>query len=195
MASMIQPGFPDPSVDSQQLFRSLLAAMAEPGSIRQLESALPAGHALDRAGRAIALSLCDFETPVWLAPGLLPDADDLRFHCGCPLVREPMEAAILFAHADDTLPALDTLRHGDAMHPEHGATLVIQTRALRNNGGWNLTGPGIADERRLFVDGIPGQWRRQRTTMHARFPVGVDIFFTCGDRLCALPRTTRLRES
>jgi alpha-D-ribose 1-methylphosphonate 5-triphosphate synthase subunit PhnH len=50
-----------------------------------------------------------------------------------------------------------------------------------------LEGPGIETQARLDLPD-PAAFRRN----HARFPLGLDFFFTCGDRLAAVPRSTRV---
>ena len=76
--------------DSQQVFRLVLAAMSEPGSVHDIEVDMTPPARLDPATAAVCLTLLDFETPVWLDAAA--DSDEtrawLRFHCGCPLVAD-----------------------------------------------------------------------------------------------------------
>ena len=53
-----------------------------------------------------------------------------------------------------------------------------------------LTGPGIADAARLSLPDVAA-FRANR----ALFPLGLDFFFTCGDRLAALPRSTVVAQA
>ena len=63
------PGFADPVHDSQQTFRALLDALAQPGLYQTTVAvAPPAG--LTPSCAAAALTLLDLETTVWLQPGL-----------------------------------------------------------------------------------------------------------------------------
>jgi alpha-D-ribose 1-methylphosphonate 5-triphosphate synthase subunit PhnH len=55
--------------------------------------------------------------------------------------------------------------------------------------GARLTGPGIETETRLSLPEIAA-FQKNR----ARFPLGFDCFFTCGDRVAGLPRSTRVQE-
>ncbi len=57
--------------------------------------------------------------------------------------------------------------------------------------GQNLTGPGIQKESRLKVDGLTGNFWPEWKMNHSRYPLGVDVIFTAGKDLAALPRTTR----
>jgi alpha-D-ribose 1-methylphosphonate 5-triphosphate synthase subunit PhnH len=55
--------------------------------------------------------------------------------------------------------------------------------------GARLTGPGIETEARLSLPEVAA-FQANR----ARFPLGFDCFFTCGDRVAGLPRSTRVQE-
>ena len=56
-------GFTDLSVQSATAFRSILQAMAQPGTIHQLEGAVPPSP-LSVAAGVVLLTLCDPETPL-----------------------------------------------------------------------------------------------------------------------------------
>ena len=64
--SALRPGFLAPVADSQQVFRRVLRAMSEPGSLQDIAVDLAPPAPLDRATAALCLTLLDFETPVWL---------------------------------------------------------------------------------------------------------------------------------
>jgi alpha-D-ribose 1-methylphosphonate 5-triphosphate synthase subunit PhnH len=72
--SALSPGFSDPVHDTQAVFRTLLDALARPGTLGIVERVLPRDPAAttprtkaDRATLATLLALCDSSTPVWLA--------------------------------------------------------------------------------------------------------------------------------
>jgi alpha-D-ribose 1-methylphosphonate 5-triphosphate synthase subunit PhnH len=137
---------------------------------------------------ALILTLCDGTTPLHLAPS--HDTEALRgwitFHTGAPLVGA--EAA---AFALGTWEALQPWpirhRHGGISrplrHPDRGDAGAGGDRCAR------LTGPGIETEARLSLPEIAA-FQANR----ARFPLGFDCFFTCGDRVAGLPRSTRVQE-
>jgi len=190
----VSPGFADPTRESQQVFRKLMNAMARPGTIHDLASAPDAPAGLDRAAGAVALTLFDFETSVWLDPALRngPVEGWLRFHCGAPFVTDAQAAAFAIVTNLAAAPALTDFNVGDAKYPDRSTTLVIQLPSLETGPGITLTGPGIQTEAKLALTGLrPGFWAEVQEN-HARFQFGVDLIFVAGDRLTALPRSTRV---
>lgn len=189
----VGPGFADPVFESQAAFRGCLSALATPGTVVSVGAGLEFVPALDAAASALLLALLDQDTRLWLSPGAAAGrtAASLKFHTGCSLAATPGEADFALVAGADELPALEDFSAGSQEYPERSATIVLQVPAILESG-WRLTGPGIRDEARLSVPalgaGFLQQWERNR----ARFPRGVDLYFSCGDRLCGLPRTTRI---
>ena len=175
---------------AQQVFRTLLRAMAEPGRVEALAPCCTPPAGVDPAAAAILLALVDADTPLWLDPASSPAADFFRFHTGAPIVAAPEAASFLLAQARHR-PALPLLAAGSADYPDRSATLVLAVDGF-DDGPWRLSGPGIAATRRFGAAGVDtgfaGEWREN----HARFPLGVDVFFAARDRVAGLPRSTAL---
>jgi len=180
-------GFADPAAQSARSFRGILEAMARPGQIETLEGACPPAP-LSVAGGCALLTLADGTTPVHLAGAADCDAvrDWLRFHIGAPLV-----AAQDAAFAIGTWAALSPLHRfavGLPDYPDRSATLIVERDHLEPKGA-RLTGPGIATEAQLNLPEITA-FQDNR----ALFPLGLDFILTSGDRVAALPRSTRVSE-
>lgn len=188
----IPAGFEDPVHHAQASFRHILEAMAHPGRIHDLPCAQQAVAGLQAASAAIALTLADFETPVWLAPGCHAAADFLRFHCGCPLVADPREASFAFASNWDECPPLADFDLGDDDEPARSTTLVVAVDRLQPDGSLVLRGPGIAHHHLLEPSALPAHRLAQRAALSALFPRGLDLILAHGAQICALPRTTRI---
>ncbi|MEZ5931207.1 MAG: phosphonate C-P lyase system protein PhnH [Alphaproteobacteria bacterium] len=193
--TVLTPGFANPPLQAQSVFRLVLGAMASPGRVNMLSDDAPiAPSPLEDATFALALTLLDFETAVWLDASLsTPDVlAGLRFHCGCPIVNRPEEAAFALIGEAAHLPSLDAFDHGTPDYPDRAATLVIQAQGLVEGEGWTLSGPGIRQRAKLRVLGLPDAMIGQLQANRARFPNGVDLVFTCGRQFACLPRTTEL---
>ncbi len=192
--AMLLPGLADPVIDGQRIFRRLLDAMARPGTIVTLAPLPAAPGPLDPATAAVALALADRETAVWLddAAGTAAVRRHLRFHCGCPLASDPAQADFVIAADMRALPPLDAFNPGSDEYPDRSTTLILQVPVLIGGEAWTLAGPGIRDRAAMAIAGLPVGFRDQVVANNAGFPRGVDLIFTSGAQLCALPRSTRL---
>lgn len=178
-------GFADAPVAAAHAFRAVMEAMARPGTIVTLTGAAPPAPMSVAAG-AVVLTLCDPETPVYLAPShdVAAVRDWIAFHTGAPIVT-PDRA--MFALGDWAgLQPLDRFAIGTPEYPDRSATLIVELPALGAQG-LRLTGPGIRDAAALSLPEVAAF-----RTNAALFPLGLDFCFTCGDRAAALPRTTHV---
>src|SRR5262245_23241584 len=145
---MLTAGFADPVLSAQETFRAILNAMARPGSLQPLGVGLSPPPPLNKGAAAIALTLCDQDTPVWLDAELrasVSACEWLGFHCGCPLVDDPAAAAFAFAGRLAKVPAFETFNIGTVDYPDRSTTIVLQVDTLWPEKGLVLSGPGIRD--------------------------------------------------
>lgn len=181
----LRGGFADPPVQAAHAFRAALGAMARPGRIETVTGA-SAPAPVSVAAAVLLLTLCDGETPVFLAPGHdgLDIRDWIAFHIGAPLVDR---AGAQFALGGwDSLAPLAEFPIGTPEYPDRSATLIVELDRLEQTGA-RLSGPGIRDVTRLTLPD-PAALRANR----ALFPQGLDFYFTAGSRLAAVPRSTHV---
>jgi alpha-D-ribose 1-methylphosphonate 5-triphosphate synthase subunit PhnH len=192
----LETAFRDPVRQSQSVFRAAMEAMASPGRIVVLRSGLAPPPPLNGPTAALLLTLCDYETPVWLDPAFAENTDVatfLRFHTGAGLVRSPSDAAFAaIADAMAMLP-LSAFAQGTAAYPDRSTTLIVQVETLANDG-WRLEGPGIRGSTRLRAAPLSTDFSDRLLVNRAAFPRGVDIFFASADAIAALPRSVRVVE-
>lgn len=190
------PGLADPVFDSQRIFRAVLDALAHPGRIVAIDAVLQPPPPLGTAAAAVLLTLADADTNVWLdaAAGTPELAAHLAFHCGCPRVLQPEEARFAVIADPAAMPPLSAFDQGTASYPDRSATLIIEVAALEGGVPWTLAGPGIKDRTTFAPQGLPEAFPGWLAENRARFPMGVDLLFTCAGRLAALARTTRLED-
>jgi alpha-D-ribose 1-methylphosphonate 5-triphosphate synthase subunit PhnH len=181
-------GFAEAPVQSARAFREVMEAMARPGTIRRITGALPPPP-LSVAAGTLLLTLADPTTPLHLAGAA--DCPELRgwisFHTGAPLT--DARAAMLAVGTWADLQPVTRFRVGEPAYPDRSATLIVETDRLVNQGPV-LTGPGIELATWLSLPETAA-FRTNR----ARFPLGFDTIFTCGDRIAALPRSTRVEAA
>ncbi len=183
-AHALEGGFADAPIDASHAFRRIMTAMARPGTIRRVVGALAPAPLGVAAGTAV-LTLCDPDTPLFLAPSV--DTQDVRdwitFQTGAPFVRA---RDAMFAVGDWAGMPVDDFAIGTSEYPDRSATLIVELARLEDTGA-TLRGPGIRDTAALSLPETEAFDRNARL-----FPLGLDFIFTCGDRLAALPRTTRV---
>jgi alpha-D-ribose 1-methylphosphonate 5-triphosphate synthase subunit PhnH len=192
MAEILTPGFADPVHGAQTSFRTLLTALSEPGRVLTLAAVTETPPGLKPAMAAVALTLMDADTPIWTDGKSSAASAWLRFHCGAPLVEELSRAAFALCADGHGTPPLSAMNLGEDDYPDRSATVVIEVASLAEGSGWRLSGPGIETERLLAIGGLPATFRQQWSANGAIFPRGVDVVFTCGDRVAGLPRRIRI---
>jgi alpha-D-ribose 1-methylphosphonate 5-triphosphate synthase subunit PhnH len=195
-ASAYAGAFTDPVFQSQSVFRALMDAMARPGTIAPLGALAKPPAPLGAGAGAIALTLCDDGTPVWLTAALIHSSVPawLSFHTGAPVTDVKPEARFVFIEAGGLVPGFDQFALGTQEYPDRSATLVLEISALNGGPEFAATGPGIKGETIVAPQGLPEifltLWAENRTL----FPRGVDLILVAGTDILCLPRTTQLRR-
>lgn len=189
--SALAPGLSDAVSETQWAFRQLLDALARPGQVRMIGAALP-GVALGGAMSRLLLCLCDHETPVWWQNRHSPLVQWLRFHTGAPVTDSPAQSSFAVLNDIQQAPALAEFASSPVGAPEFASTLLIELPALMGGPLLNWRGPGITSLQHVGLRGLPGDFWRHRQDSLSSFPRGVDIVFTCGENIMALPRTAQV---
>ncbi|WP_239954610.1 phosphonate C-P lyase system protein PhnH [Pantoea sp. Z09] len=180
--------FNHPVADAQRAFRRILKAMSEPGVMVSLPLAQGWG-ALSPAATAVLLTLVDQESPLWIEPQIDNAIlrSNLRFHTGVPL-SESRDAPFALSHASSS-PCPADFAAGDNLAPEKSTTLIIEVPSLNGGLTLRLSGPGLREPRAIAPQLPESVLDYLRNRPHP-FPQGVDLIFTCGEAMMALPRTT-----
>lgn len=194
--SEIISGFADQALDSARAFRLMLDAMARPGRILPTPEAVDAPSPLLPTAATICLTLCDYDTPLWLdetcrTPAVL---DYLRFHSGVPIVEEISAASFLLCSTASAATALAEANRGTAEYPDASATLIVQLPLFPSDEYLTLGGPGIDGTRVFSTCGLAPRFWDLMADNHALFPLGCDVFFATAGEIAALPRSTQIKR-
>lgn len=184
----LAPGFADPVLDSQAVFRRVLDAMARPGRIVTVPVEIGPPAPLDVATAALCLALADFETPVW-TDAAVSVGPWLRFHCGARIEGDPMLAGFAVVTDVANLLPLDRFAPGTDAFPDRSCTLFVQVPGLAGGPPAVLRGPGIEETATIGIEGLPAGFWRGWAANHALYPTGIDIVFTSGSDMLGLPRS------
>lgn len=191
----LEGGFANPVLGAQATFRALMDAMARPGTTGAGAAGTAPPHPMGRAQGAVALTLADHDTPVWLSPALAnPTLKGwIGFHTGAEIVASSAHARFAFLAAGEPIPDFHGFAAGSQDYPDRSATLVIELPALTGGPELKASGPGIKNSTVIAPQGLPADFLRRWAANRAFFPLGLDIVFTAGTELMALPRSTDLQ--
>jgi alpha-D-ribose 1-methylphosphonate 5-triphosphate synthase subunit PhnH len=190
----LSAGFSDKVLSAQSTFRSVMEAMARPGSVQRVTVEVGAMPGLMPAAAAIALMLFDHDTPVWLDPRLAAGgvAEWLKFHTGAPVTTESADASFALVTDGALLPALDDFARGSSEYPDRSTTVILQVQSLSEGRVYELQGPGIDGVARLNATIAPDDLFDRLAVNANLFPCGIDVVLVHDDAIVAIPRTTRL---
>ena len=195
---MIGSGFADPVRSTQAVFRAVLAATSRPGTVQRIDVDISAPPPLAPAMAAVALTLCDQDTPVWLDAPLRASHDVaawLRFHCGCRIVDDAAAASFAFAADIRELPAFDRFNLGTADYPDRSTTIVLGVETFQAGPDLSLEGPGIKGRQSFRVSPLPDDFVARLAVNRSLFPRGLDLILGTKSEIAALPRSVRLASA
>lgn len=192
----IDGGFADPVFNAQTVFRAVMDAMARPGTVHALPQLAHPPAPLSATAGAVALALCDNDTPIWLDPPLQSAASVkawLGFHTGAPLANTPADAHFAIVANPAEMVALDGFSQGTQEYPDRSTTLILLVGDLGSGPTLLFEGPGIDKAAMIAPVGMPRHFVEQWKQNNQRFPRGVDIILAAPGSLVCLPRTTRIK--
>ncbi len=129
----VEGGFVDPVFDAQAIFRRLMQALAEPGTMADFGRRVTAPASLVPAVAAILAALADGDTPVWLPdPTGLDEAAALwlRFQAGAPITTDPAAATFAVLPQGHDPATWTRFALGTPAYPDRSATLLLPVRSL-----------------------------------------------------------------
>jgi alpha-D-ribose 1-methylphosphonate 5-triphosphate synthase subunit PhnH len=189
--------FRDPVFDSQRAFRGIMDALAKPGIVQGLALNLSPPDVLPVAAAAAILTLCDFETELWVCPTITNAnaiADYCAFHTGTKRSKTPDQAHFALIDLTSQKLGLADFAQGIAEYPDRSTTIICIVPSLIGGQQRTLSGPGIQNTVQFFAEGLPDDFDAQWAENHSSFPLGVDLVFCSGASLVGLPRSTRIME-
>jgi alpha-D-ribose 1-methylphosphonate 5-triphosphate synthase subunit PhnH len=191
----LPPGFADKVASAQSTFRSVMDAMARPGSVQRVVASAGFPVPLMRATAAIALTLFDHDTPIWLDARMSETSDVtkwLKFHSGAPVVKDSSIASFALIGDAAALPGLERFSFGSNEYPDRSTTLIVQLENLVEGAAFELCGPGIDGSATIHAAIEPADLFERLAVNEKLFPRGIDVVLVADDSVVAIPRTARL---
>ena len=191
----LPPGFADKVLSAQSTFRSVMDAMARPGAVQRIVPMAGKAGPTTRGTAAIALTLFDHDTPLWLDARMSDSSDVLKwlkFHTGAPVVQDTSIASFALISNGGALPSLERFALGTNEYPDRSTTVIIQVDALDAGPSFELRGPGIDGVATLRASIKPFDLFERLRINEALFPRGIDVVLVADEAVVAIPRTTRI---
>ena len=144
-------GFADKVLSAQSTFRSVMSAMARPGSVQPIAVSVGAPDGMMRGTAAIALTLFDHDTPIWLDGAMAARSEVarwLKFHTSAPVVSDASIASFALIGDAKNLPALDRFAFGSNEYPDRSTTLILQVESLSQGPAYRAPWPRHRRRRR-----------------------------------------------
>jgi alpha-D-ribose 1-methylphosphonate 5-triphosphate synthase subunit PhnH len=188
-------GFADKVLSAQSTFRSVMDAMARPGSVQQAIASVGTPGSIMRGTAAIALTLFDHDTPIWLDSRMSETSEVakwLKFHSGAPVVEDSSICSFALIGNGTVLPDLSRFAFGTNEYPDRSTTLILQVESLTQGRAYELCGPGIDGTATLRATIEPKDLFGRLAINETLFPRGIDVVLVSGEAMVAIPRTTRL---
>jgi len=188
-------GFADKVLSAQSTFRSVMDAMARPGSVQHVVASVGTPPTLMRGTAAIALTLFDHDTPVWLDGGMAATSEVakwLKFHSGAPVVTDPSICHFALVADASRVPDLTSFALGSNEYPDRSTTLILQVESLTEGRRYDLRGPGIDGTASLRATIAPADLFDRLSINETLFPRGIDVVLVANEDIVAIPRTARL---
>jgi alpha-D-ribose 1-methylphosphonate 5-triphosphate synthase subunit PhnH len=188
-------GFADKVLSAQSTFRSVMDAMARPGTVQRIVAVAGTPAPMMRGTASIALTLFDHDTPIWLDPRMSDTFEVtkwLKFHTSAPVVADSSICSFALIGDASVLPGLDRFAFGCNEYPDRSTTLILQVESLARGPTYELRGPGIDGTANLQAAIQPADLFKRLAINAALFPRGIDVVLVADDAIVAIPRTTRL---
>ncbi|MEW6697080.1 MAG: phosphonate C-P lyase system protein PhnH [Bacillota bacterium] len=183
---------------TQSVFRKLLDCMSRPGSIEAIEPApFKETVKLSNFSLGIALTLLDQETSFCVLNNTERTEEFIKV-CTMAAIYDPEQCDYLFFDGKFYFNP-GVLKKGTLAYCDESATVICQVKRLAGQEikqpkaiRLSLTGPGIKDQKTLYIDGlhqdIPADWKK----CNRDYPLGIDwIFHDKEGNICCIPRSSK----
>ncbi|HLF76217.1 MAG TPA: phosphonate C-P lyase system protein PhnH [Dehalococcoidia bacterium] len=181
----------------QKTFRALLNAMARPGSVGRLpQTDFGVWYA---SLLCIAEALVDHEVTFATSMHNSAELSDAILRQTGSREASPAEADYVFCDTGSLLQALSEAKDGPFEYPDENGTVVCLVQGIAGEPGRGtgliLSGPGIQDWLRVWVEGIPSDFAAAFEQRNSEPPMGLDLVLVAPDgSFTCLTRYTTLTQ-
>lgn len=183
--------------DGQKVFRELLNAMANPGTIKSIALQTAKFHETYAPLTALGCTLLDNEEKMYVEknPKLSSELHDLTL---CK-AGELEEADYIFLSSQMNYGSLEEImknvKKGTYADPQDSATLVILCDEIEGNAGMIIKGPGVNGKMTVNVQQYVKSIVSIRQGLQIEYPLGIDLVFVTPDgKMMCIPRLCKISD-
>ena len=183
--------------DTQKVFREMLEAIANPGTIRRITKQAEVWNRKEGALAALGCVVLDHEKSMFVEknPHLVELLHDLTLSDEQQLEAE--DYVFLSSELNDASmqEIIKNVKKGTYADPQESATLFLFCETLKGTEEITINGPGISGEKRIQTTSYIKNALKIRQSFHIEYPLGVDFFFvTEQGELMSMPRLCKQIE-
>jgi len=181
-------------LQTQQVFRTVMRAMSNPGTIYRCDAGKQGMTAL----QLIAETLFDQDvTFCVIGDDQAGELEDWVYERTKSPMAEPSRADFIIVTGGSSRGRLLSAKRGSPEYPDDSATVLFSVEALASgtDGDYSarLSGPGILDTKLIRIEGLDHGDLRQLQAMNSAYPLGIDsVFIDAHGRMLCLPRSTKI---
>jgi alpha-D-ribose 1-methylphosphonate 5-triphosphate synthase subunit PhnH len=198
------PAFTDEATDSQIIFRNILKAMSEPGTIIDIDRSFVQynRHYSKNIHQkklsylwSIAQTLLDSDCLLFICPSISDEffLQSLAFYTGVNFTYDIKQADFIFMSIHE-LKDLNDLNCGDVEKPHLSSTALVYVDAMSAQEQIILSGPGIKESKPLALAGLDEEKISILNNNYKLYPCGMDFIFCSETSMTAIPRSTKIKN-
>lgn len=183
--------------DTQKVFREMLGALSNPGTIRNIAEQVEKFGREEGALAILGCAVLDNEEQMYVEknPRLAEMIHDLTLSCESSLE----EADYVFLSSEMNYASIQEIlknaKRGTYEDPQESATIFIYCNNFEGEEAMVLSGPGIKGVKRIMTSRYIKNILHIRQQLKIEYPLGVDLFFvTAQGELMGMPRLCRMDD-
>lgn len=184
----------------QESYRKLLNTMARPGIVEKLEDNFSKEcEWIDFLFGTYSIMKMLLDTETSFKVFSLEEEKNANIINGLTgaNIKDVYESDFIFVSLDKNEcvdEVIKSLKVGDLINPEKGATLIIEVKNIYKGIEVKLKGPGILGEKNISLP-MKESWINLRNEKVSEYPTGIDlVFIDIEGNILSIPRTTKILE-
>ena len=182
--------------DCQKIFKSVMNAMAKPGTVFSIKEQSDKLEEQNSVPLAIAMTFMDNRCTVYVDGN-----DDLlsMIREKTLAVKSDLEKAdfVVVPEVEEKeslgVELLDSAKVGTLPEPHKSAMVIVGLHAIEGDTALVLEGPGVKGQKKVTFSQAAAMWLARRETLKYEFPCGTDIlFYTDSGEIKGIPRTLKV---